>query len=139
MFAIDRTSAALLGTKASATALGVTVAWADLPRNLIRCPVLVLAAASLPACPQSSMVSRRSALAPSREAGPERHRSIMYASHEHPAVATRPPFVPEHKETQTTSNGVASFYSEGQQTANGEHYDPNELTAAHPSLPFGTK
>ena len=35
--------------------------------------------------------------------------------------------------------GVASFYSEGRSTASGEKFDPNELTAAHPSLPFGTK
>ena len=35
--------------------------------------------------------------------------------------------------------GLASFYSEGEKTASGEKFDPNELTAAHPSLPFGTK
>ena len=38
-----------------------------------------------------------------------------------------------------SGGGLASFYSEGQKTANGEQFDPNELTAAHPSLPFGTK
>ena len=40
---------------------------------------------------------------------------------------------------RTTSAGVASFYSEDSSTASGEKFDPNELTAAHPSLPFGTK
>jgi len=39
----------------------------------------------------------------------------------------------------TASQGVASFYSEDTQTASGEKFDPRELTAAHPSLPFGTK
>jgi rare lipoprotein A len=34
--------------------------------------------------------------------------------------------------------GVASFYSEGTQTASGEQFNTNELTAAHPTLPFGT-
>jgi rare lipoprotein A len=34
---------------------------------------------------------------------------------------------------------VASFYSEGALTASGEKFDANELTAAHPTLPFGTK
>jgi rare lipoprotein A len=34
--------------------------------------------------------------------------------------------------------GVASFYSEGTQTASGEKFNTNELTAAHPTLPFGT-
>jgi rare lipoprotein A len=137
MLAIDRTRAAHLGAKL--ISLGITVAWADLPRNLIRCLAIVLAAASLAACAQSSVVSRRSALAPSREVGLEHHRSIMSTSHDHPAIATRPPFVPDHKEARAASQGLASFYSEGERTANGEQYDPNELTAAHPSLPFGTR
>ncbi len=35
--------------------------------------------------------------------------------------------------------GVASYYSQGEQTANGEKFDPLLLTAAHRTLPFGTK
>jgi hypothetical protein len=35
--------------------------------------------------------------------------------------------------------GIASFYSDFQKTANGEHFDPNMLTAAHRTLPFGTQ
>jgi len=38
-----------------------------------------------------------------------------------------------------TSVGVASFYTEGARTASGERLNPNALTAAHPSLPFGTR
>ena len=34
---------------------------------------------------------------------------------------------------------VASFYTEGTQTASGEKFDTHELTAAHPTLPFGTR
>jgi rare lipoprotein A len=34
---------------------------------------------------------------------------------------------------------MASFYSHGNRTASGERFDPNELTAAHRTLPFGTK
>ena len=37
--------------------------------------------------------------------------------------------------------GTASVYHDsfsGEETANGEVYDPNAFTAAHPSLPFGT-
>jgi rare lipoprotein A (peptidoglycan hydrolase) len=42
--------------------------------------------------------------------------------------------------TEPTCSGVtASFYSDPQKTANGEEFDPTELTAAHRSLPFGTK
>ena len=39
-------------------------------------------------------------------------------------------------------NGQASWYGpgfHGRRTANGEVFNSNELTAAHPSLPFGTK
>ncbi len=35
--------------------------------------------------------------------------------------------------------GVASWYKMGKVTANGEAYRPNGLTAAHRTLPFGTK
>jgi rare lipoprotein A len=32
-----------------------------------------------------------------------------------------------------------SWYALDSQTANGEHMDPEEMTAVHPSLPFGTQ
>ena len=38
--------------------------------------------------------------------------------------------------------GMASFYGpglEGHLTANGERFDPEELTAAHRTLPFGAR
>ena len=38
--------------------------------------------------------------------------------------------------------GIASWYGpgfDGRETANGEVYDQDALTAAHPSLPFGTR
>lgn len=44
---------------------------------------------------------------------------------------------PLHLET-----GLASFYGKrfaGRLTANGERFDPSRLTAAHPTLPFGTR
>ncbi|HEY7487730.1 MAG TPA: septal ring lytic transglycosylase RlpA family protein [Streptosporangiaceae bacterium] len=39
----------------------------------------------------------------------------------------------------STGSCQASYYSEGQTTASGESFDPSELTAAHKTLPFGTK
>ncbi|MGY4160784.1 rare lipoprotein A [Bradyrhizobium sp. USDA 4461] len=42
-------------------------------------------------------------------------------------------------DTRTASQGMASFYSDAQETASGEKFDGRELTAAHPTLPFGTK
>lgn len=38
-----------------------------------------------------------------------------------------------------STTGVASYYKSGKQTANGESFNPNGLTAAHRTLPFGTK
>ncbi|KRA84573.1 hypothetical protein ASD76_02750 [Altererythrobacter sp. Root672] len=40
------------------------------------------------------------------------------------------------------SGGVASWYGrefEGRRTASGERFDPDEYTAAHRTLPFGSK
>jgi rare lipoprotein A len=41
-----------------------------------------------------------------------------------------------------TRVGEASYYADkfaGRTTANGETFDPSEMTAAHPSLPFDTR
>ncbi len=35
--------------------------------------------------------------------------------------------------------GIASNYSSGKVTANGERYDPRGVSAAHKGLPFGTR
>ena len=35
--------------------------------------------------------------------------------------------------------GMASYYKSGRLTANGERFNPMGLTAAHRTLPFGTK
>jgi len=54
-------------------------------------------------------------------------------------------FVPYHLQAQETEvfrqEGIASWYGrefDGRPTASGEIFDSSQLTAAHPSLPFGT-
>lgn len=50
-------------------------------------------------------------------------------------------FVEEEAQELKESVGTASFYAEefqGKKTADGEIYDMNELTCAHPSLPFNS-
>jgi rare lipoprotein A len=37
------------------------------------------------------------------------------------------------------SDGVASFYTEDEWTASGERFNTHAMTAAHPTLPFGTR
>ena len=39
----------------------------------------------------------------------------------------------------SAQSGIASVYSEGNRTASGERISSGTLTAAHRSLPFGTK
>jgi rare lipoprotein A len=40
---------------------------------------------------------------------------------------------------KASSHGVASFYKDDTETASGENFDPHQLTAAHRTLPFGTR
>lgn len=49
---------------------------------------------------------------------------------------------PAAHEAREIGRGKASWYGEphhGRRTANGEVFDMNELTAAHKTLPFGTR
>jgi peptidoglycan lytic transglycosylase len=39
----------------------------------------------------------------------------------------------------SASDGVASFYTEDEWTASGERFNTHAMTAAHPTLPFGTR
>ena len=43
------------------------------------------------------------------------------------------------KDAEHQMVGIASFYSYDTQTASGERFDPHEMTAAHRTLPFGTR
>ncbi len=110
-------------------------------RSLHNAPQLLaimLAAASLAACARTAVVTERSdwrsaPAHPSRQAVAHHHQPkpvSVVRRHDAPArsdIASAPP------------NGLASFYTESQQTANGETFNTRDLTAEHPSLPFGTK
>lgn len=111
--------------------------------NIIRCVALACAAASLAACAQSTAVSGKSDfVGANRQASVERRHYTRVASTERVSIVRRhDPYVSEKHtgDLKLPSQGLASFYSEGARTANGEKFNPNELTAAHPTLPFGTK
>jgi rare lipoprotein A len=96
----------------------------------------------LAACAQSSVVTKNSAFVASRQASLHHDRTASFGANRRVAVARRHTPFASHKnagETQIASRGVASFYTEGTQTASGEKFDTHDLTAAHPTLPFGTK
>jgi rare lipoprotein A len=108
--------------------------------DLLRPCGLVLAAASLAACAQSSVVGHRSSpTVPRRQAMIEPDRQLPKVRNT-AAVASKEqtPFLPNTK-APPAAFGLASFYTEGTQTANGERFNTHDLTAAHPTLPFGTK
>ncbi len=56
---------------------------------------------------------------------------------------TRPPEAPEQKDLEPQVYvGLASYYGaefNGRTTASGDTYDPTQMTAAHRTLPFGTR
>jgi rare lipoprotein A len=105
------------------------------PATSFRLLLAIIAAASLAACAQSPVGRQKADLAGTgRQAAIERPHRVA-ALHPRPISRAR---VPNGDEKRTASHGVASFYSDTE-TASGERFDKNELTAAHPSLPFGTK
>jgi rare lipoprotein A len=66
------------------------------------------------------------------------------ASHLKARQAARPSHVARHATTHAPANagsffGFATFYTESPRVASGGHYNPRGLTAAHRSLPFGTR
>ena len=111
-------------------------------QNIGRLGALALAAAWLAACAQSSVATRKSEFsAAGRSASPHHERAASWLTNE-PVVTSRPPpFAPVRTAvgTPAVSQGLASFYTEGTRTASGEKFDAHQLTAAHPTLPFGTR
>ncbi len=116
-------------------------------RQAVQLFVLALAGATLAGCVQHT-VTERSA---SRDVSPQElaqpapqrrasvvHRRVAAASRKHIPFAARPPAAKAAAMTDG-SVGIASFYKHGSKTANGEQFNPGELTAAHRTLPFGTR
>src|SRR6266699_1642441 len=110
-------------------------------RNVIQLFAAALGAASLAACAQSSVVTEKSELrVAGRQASLEHNRTTSFVTNRRVAVSKKhTPFAKNAAETRVASHGLASFYTEGTQTASGERFDTNELTAAHRTLPFGTR
>ncbi|SCL38474.1 rare lipoprotein A [Micromonospora pallida] len=84
---------------------------------------------------------------PSATASPVPSRSTA-ASRSKPRVTSTPAKRATAKPTTAKPAGPkvvdsgscgASFYAEGQMTANGETFNPEAMTAAHKTLPFGTR
>ncbi|MDB5577008.1 MAG: hypothetical protein JWR80_2184 [Bradyrhizobium sp.] len=110
--------------------------------RVVRLCVLVLGGAALAGCVQTTAVNPKSELRQSRQASLERDRSVSSVPKRRvAAVKKHTPFASHRHatDTKTASQGIASFYTEGTRTANGEKFNTHDLTAAHPTLPFGTR
>jgi rare lipoprotein A len=142
MSPIECAGTSCTSTKATSVCLNPPPFAARGIRNFVKVFAVALAAASLAACAQSSVVTGKSDLAMRQQPAPESNRKISFLRNKRVLVAKKhTPFKPDKNaaETQVASNGVASFYTEGTKTANGEKFDTHELTAAHRTLPFGTR
>ena len=97
-------------------------------RSAAQLSVAVLTATMLSACSQTTATpdrpASRSLVQQSRRKGRYGERASSAA---HGITVARCP------------HGVASFYKHGSRTASGEKFNPGELTAAHRTLPFGTR
>jgi len=91
---------------------------------------LVALASSLAGCVTAST---NVATAPTRAAGNVQTSSV--------AVARRMALRDSSGARSTPRNieGVASYYWQGKRVASGARFNPNGLTAAHRTLPFGTR
>ena len=90
--------------------------------------VVALAAAALGGCAQSPPLNMSRS-----EFSPAHHRTafVVPRKRDH-AISVR-------RHEPVAAVGLASYYSGGSRTADGEKLIPGELTAAHPTLPFGTR
>jgi rare lipoprotein A len=113
-----------------------------------RLAFVTLIAATLPACIQTTAVGDRpTASAASRQPSSQRVAAVT-RQHYRVARSRRAARTQtartqsartQNTRTQVASNGLASFYSHGSRTASGEKFNATELTAAHRTLPFGTR
>ena len=116
-----------------ARAESARISFASSYRQPGRMLLAIIGAASLAACAQSPVGRQKAEFSgASRQAAVERPHRVA-ALHPRPISRVRVP-----DDARSASHGVASFYSDTE-TASGERFDKNELTAAHPTLPFGTK
>ena len=113
-------------------------------REALRLFVVTLTAATLAACAQSPVATNKSAsLGPSRQASLTPNRAASFVTNKRSAVVAKKhtPFATNKHAAGAPDAlyGLASFYTEGLETASGEKLDGHKLTAAHRSLPFGTR
>src|ERR1700745_576360 len=125
------------GDKVLAAAAMVLVLAACAPSPFVQNKTQFAAPASMPTATRQAALDLRTA--PSGNIA--RHsvvRKVTVAKTPDPAT---PAVLNAHPvaKANSSSYGVASFYTEDEWTANGERFNTHAMTAAHPTLPFGTR
>jgi rare lipoprotein A len=115
-------------------------------RKAVQLFVLVLAGAMLAGCARHTVTERSASLGASPQASPAQVAAQRRASvaPDRRVAAKHTPFTARPAATKAAaatdgSVGIASFYKFDSKTASGEQFNPSELTAAHRTLPFGTR
>jgi rare lipoprotein A len=117
-------------------------------RQAVQLFALALAGATLAGCVQHTATERSASrgvspqaspaqAAPQRRASVAHHRRVAAASRKLRFATTTAAATPAAM--TDGSVGIASFYKYESRTASGEQFNPRELTAAHRTLPFGTR
>jgi rare lipoprotein A len=94
--------------------------------------------------PRHARAAKRTWARAHRQAG-KSHRASRRAANRSPRHAARSgripvrPYPVQAMPAGSGLLGMASFYWQGQTTATGERFNPNGMTAAHRTLPFGTR
>jgi rare lipoprotein A len=78
-----------------------------------------------------------------RRAGDRRHRFAAHHAARHPRRLRTPRWarrsLAETRRGRSHLRGIASYYWQGRRVASGGRFNPNGMTAAHRTLPFGTR
>jgi rare lipoprotein A len=142
MFSSGCASSSYVDIKAGRVGIRAALSSGFGPRRIAQRLVIIIGAASLAGCVQTHVAANKSEMVlPSRQASQQTsrgaslaHRRVAAARKYTPSASIRKPAA-----TEGASHGIASYYWQGTKTASGEKFNTNDLTAAHPTLPFGTR
>lgn len=109
--------------------------WAFTKHWIVRTLALAAATAAIGGCASSN---NQLAYAPVRTHASTKTASYVFARHRTLRRIKVRKFRTAHAAPRSFE-GYASYYTESTEVASGGPYRPNELTAAHRSLPFGTR
>jgi rare lipoprotein A len=142
MFSSSCASGSYVDIKAGPVGIRAALSSGSGPRRIAQRIVIILGAAWLAGCVQTHVAANKSEMvSPTRQASQQTSRTASLVHRRVAATRKHTPIASNKKPaaTETASHGIASYYWQGTKTASGEKFNTNDLTAAHPTLPFGTR